>query len=94
MNAKSESRFPDQDLTPGEKVIYQSPRNWSSLIEPMFGFLLAILLGFGYSQFSVWLYNIISIIRDIPISQPDIHIEQAQLHWSIALLALPMAAFF
>jgi parallel beta-helix repeat protein len=90
MDTQSESRFPDQQLMPDEKVIYQSPRNWSSPIEPVFEFLLAMLLGFGYSQFSVWSNNIITIIRDIPMfaTQPDVPIEQVNiLRWGMLILA-------
>jgi hypothetical protein len=90
MDTQSESRFPDQQLMPDEKVIYQSPRNWPSLIEPMFEFLLAMLMGFGYSQFSVWLNNIIIIMRDLPMfaTQPDVPMEQVNiLRWGMLILA-------
>jgi len=91
MDTHSESRFLGEQLMSDEKVIYQSPRNWSSLIEPVFEFVLAMLLGFGYFQFSVWLNNIIAIIRDIPMfgTLPDVPIEQVNiLRWGILILAV------
>ena len=91
MDNPSISKSLNQQLMSGEKVIYQSPRNWPTLIGPVFALLFSLLLGFGYFFFSVWLSNMVANIRDLPMFATQTDILTAQvvniIRWGMLILA-------
>jgi len=77
MDNPSLNGFLSKDLKPDEKVIYQSPRNWVLLLNPIFYLLFAVLLGAVYFFLSVWLQNLITNIRGLPLFTSQVNIDTA-----------------
>jgi Bacterial PH domain len=62
----------------GEKLIYQPPRNWSSVMGAIFGLFFAVLLGAVWLVLSIWKFNIINLSHEIPGFAPYQNASQVQ----------------
>ena len=89
------SNFLKHRLAPGEKIIYQAPRNWFKLVEALGNVLFALLLGVIYVMFSVWQQNI-SSLNKIPLlaNQSDADLAQGVGFIRLGVLALAVFALF
>src|SRR4030066_1778867 len=85
MENSSISRFLTKQLVPDETIIYQSPRKWSALVDPIFSLVLALLLGFGYFFLSIWLQNLLTMMKEFPGFASQVNIDTA---WVINVVRL------
>jgi hypothetical protein len=94
MDNPSFTGYPGKNLNPGEKVVYQSPRNWVLLINPMFYFLFVLILGAVYFFLSYWLQNLVTNIQELPVFASQVNIDTAKFINILCWVLLCLAGLF
>jgi hypothetical protein len=82
------------NLSSEEKVVYQAPRNWVLLFNPMFSLVFALLFAGVYFFLSSWLQNLVSNIQELPMFASQVNIDTAKFIDIVRWVFLGLAGLF
>ena len=82
------------NLSSEEKVVYQAPRNWVLLLNPMFSLVFALLFGAVFFFLSSWLQNLVANIQELPVFASQVNIDTAKFIDIVRWVFLGIAGLF